>query len=41
MREPFSDKLKTSAQTQRGADWNPIPPNIGQFTVPALIVKYD
>ena len=41
--ESPSGTLKTPAPSKGGVDWNPIPPppNIGQFAVPAVIVKHD
>ena len=37
--ESPSGTLKTPALSKGGVDWNPIPPNTGQFAVPAVIVK--
>ena len=34
MKEPSSSMLKTPAPSLGGADWNPKPPNIGQFVCP-------
>ena len=39
--ESPSGTLKTPAPSKEGVDCNPIPPNIGQFAVPAVIVKHD
>ena len=39
--ESPSGTLKTPAPSKGGVDWNPIPFNIGQFAVPAVIVKHD
>ena len=39
--EPTSGTSKTPAPAKGGVDWHPIPPNMGQFAVPAVIVKHD
>ena len=33
--------VKKQGPSYEGTDWNPIPPNIGQFAVPAVINMTD